>query len=391
MSGRKKSSLDRILGRLDNLDSVNLANLVQRLFKERRFLETVIDVVQDGILVINAEGTIQFANQQGCRLIGLKEKDIGKASLWKIVPDLALTLELSPEDGRTEPSVISREVRLTYPENRYVRLYVMPIEGTPRSRKGRSYAVILTDVTEDKLSTEELIETEKTSSVVMLAAGVAHELGNPLNSLNIHLQLMDRLSKKKAGESSEKFEKSLDICRDEVKRLDRIISNFLEAIRPSKPNFKPVDLLVVLEQVLGLLELEFEEKGVQVEIEVSDKAPSVHADPDQVKQVFFNVIKNAVDAMVKNPRLKIFLRSDEENVYLQFADSGKGISKEDLSKVFQPYFTTKKEGHGLGMMIVHRIMRAHGGQVGIESKTGIGTVITLQFPHADQSLRLLEN
>ena len=391
MSGRKKSSLDRILGRLDNLDSVNLANLVQRLFKERRFLETVIDVVQDGILVINAEGTIQFANQQGCRLIGLKEKDVGKASLWKIVPDLARTLELSPEDGRTEPSVISREVRLTYPENRYVRLHVMPIEGTPRSRKGRSYAVILTDVTEDKLSTEELIETEKTSSVVMLAAGVAHELGNPLNSLNIHLQLMDRLSKKKDAETSEKLGKSLDICRDEVKRLDRIISNFLEAIRPSKPNFKQVDLLVVLEQVLGLLELEFEEKGVQVEIEVSDKAPSVQADPDQVKQVFFNVIKNAVDAMVKNPRLKIFLRSDEENVYLQFADSGKGISKEDLSKVFQPYFTTKKEGHGLGMMIVHRIMRAHGGQVGIESKTGTGTVITLHFPHADRSLRLLEN
>ena len=391
MSDRKKSSLDRILGRLDNLDTVNLANLVQRLFKERRFLETVINVVQDGILVINAEGTIQFANQQGCRLIGLKEKDIGKSSLWKIVPDLTRTLELSPEDGRTEPTVISREVRLTYPENRYVRLHVVPIEGTPRSRKGRSYAVILTDVTEDKLSTEELIESEKTSSIVMLAAGVAHELGNPLNSLNIHLQLMDRLSTKKADETSEKFDKSLDICRDEVKRLDRIISNFLEAIRPSKPNFKPVDLLAVLEQVLGLLELEFEEKGVQVEIEVSEKAPSVHADPDQIKQVFFNVIKNAVDAMGKNPRLKVFLRSDEEYVYLQFADSGKGISKEDLSKVFQPYFTTKEEGHGLGMMIVHRIMRAHGGQVGIESKTGTGTVITLQFPHADRSLRLLEN
>ncbi|MGE4551059.1 MAG: ATP-binding protein [Opitutales bacterium] len=391
MSDRKKSSLDRILGRLDNLDTVNLANLVQRLFKERRFLETVINVVQDGILVINAEGTIQFANQQGCRLIGLKEKDIGKSSLWKIVPDLTRTLELSPEDGRTEPTVISREVRLTYPENRYVRLHVVPIEGTPRSRKGRSYAVILTDVTEDKLSTEELIESEKTSSIMMLAAGVAHELGNPLNSLNIHLQLMDRLSPKKADETSDKFKKSLNICRDEVKRLDRIISNFLEAIRPSKPNFKPVDLLAVLEQVLGLLELEFEEKDVQVEIEISEKAPSVHADPDQIKQVFFNVIKNAVDAMGKNPRLKVFLRSDEEYVYLQFADSGKGISKEDLSKVFQPYFTTKEEGHGLGMMIVHRIMRAHGGQVGIESKTGTGTVITLQFPHADRSLRLLEN
>ena len=391
MSRRKKSSLDRILGRLDNLDSVNLSNLVQRLVKERRFLEAVIDVVQDGILVINAEGIIQFANQQGCQMIGLKEKDIGNATLWKIVPNLTRTLKLSPDDGPTEPTVISREVHLTYPENRYVRLHMVPIEGTPRSRKGRSYAVILTDVTEDKLSTEELIENEKTSSVVMLAAGVAHELGNPLNSLNIHLQLMERLAEKEALEASGKFRKSLSICSDEVKRLDRIISNFLEAIRPSEPDFKPVDLLTILEQVLRLLEVEFEEKNVQVEVEVSEKAPSVHADPDQIKQVFFNVIKNAVDAMDKKPRLKVFLRSDEENVYLQFADSGKGISKENLSKVFQPYFTTKKDGHGLGMMIVHRIMRSHGGQVGIESKTGTGTVVTLQFSHADRSPRLLEN
>jgi signal transduction histidine kinase len=175
-----------------------------------------------------------------------------------------------------------------------------------------------------------------------------------------------------------------------VKRLDRIISNFLEAIRPAEPDFRPVDLLALLEGVLRLLEVEFQEKNVQVEVEVSEKAPSIHADSDQIKQVFFNVIKNAVDAMGKNPRLKIFLRSDEEDVYLQFADSGKGISKEDLSKVFQPYFTTKKDGHGLGMMIVHRIMRGHGGQVGIDSKPGTGTVVTLQFPHADRSLRLLE-
>jgi two-component system, sporulation sensor kinase E len=390
MSSRKKSSLDRILGRLDNLDSVNLSNLVQRLIKERRFLEAVIDVVQNGILVINAEGTIQFANQQGCRLIGLKEKDIGHATLWKIVPALARTLDLRHEDGKAEPSMISREVRLTYPENKYVRLHVVPIEGTPRSRRGRSYAVILADVTDDKLSTEELIENEKTSSVVMLAAGVAHELGNPLNSLNIHLQLMGRLCSNQDDEESAKLRKSLDICSDEVKRLDRIISNFLEAIRPAEPDFNPVDLLAILESVLRLLEVEFEEKNVNVKVEVSEKAPSVHADSDQIKQVFFNVIKNAVDAMGKNPRLKIFLRSDEENVYLQFADSGKGISKEDLSKVFQPYFTTKKDGHGLGMMIVHRIMRSHGGHVGIDSKQGTGTVVSLQFPHADRSLRLLE-
>lgn len=391
MSRRKKSSLDRILGHLDDLDSDNLGILAQRLAKERHFLETVIDVVQDGVLVIDAEGTILFANQQGCRLIGLKDKEIGRLTLWKVVPDLARTLELNPEDAQAELSVISREVRLTYPENRYVRLHVVPIEGTPRSRRGRNYAVILTDVTEDKLSTEELIENEKISSIVMLAAGVAHELGNPLNSLNIHLQLIERLSAELKGEGLKKFRKSLDICTDEVKRLDRIISNFLEAIRPNEPDFRPVNLLTLLEEVLSLLGAELEEKGVQVKVNLAKKLPRVHADPDQIKQVFFNVIKNAADSMVKDPRLKVILRSDEENVYIQFIDSGKGISKEDLSKVFQPYFTTKKEGHGLGMMIVHRIMRAHGGQVGIDSNPDKGTLVTLQFPKANRSLRLLEH
>ncbi|MFP6901634.1 MAG: ATP-binding protein, partial [Opitutales bacterium] len=174
-------------------------------------------------------------------------------------------------------------------------------------------------------------------------------------------------------------------------RLDRIISNFLEAIRPSEPDFRPVDLLTLLEEVLRLLEAELEEKGVRVKVNLSEKLSPVYADPDQVKQVFFNVIKNAADAMGKDPRLKVIMRSDEENVYLQFIDSGKGISKEDLSKVFQPYFTTKKEGHGLGMMIVHRIMRAHGGQVGIDSNPDKGTLVTLQFPKANRSLRLLEH
>ena len=113
------------------------------------------------------------------------------------------------------------------------------------------------------------------------------------------------------------------------------------------------------------------------------------ADRNQLKQVFFNINKNAMDAMQPGGRLKIRARADDESVYLLFGDSGSGIKQEDLVRLFQPYHTTKPDGHGLGLMIVQRIMREHGGQVGIESKEAIGTVVTLQFPRKDRRVRML--
>jgi signal transduction histidine kinase len=124
-------------------------------------------------------------------------------------------------------------------------------------------------------------------------------------------------------------------------------------------------------------------------VEASGDLPVVMADRNQLKQVFFNLAKNALDAMEPGGRLKIRARADDDSVFLLFGDSGSGIKQEDLVRVFQPYHTTKPGGHGLGLMIVQRILREHGGQVGIESKEGVGTVVTLQFPRKDRRVRML--
>jgi signal transduction histidine kinase len=113
------------------------------------------------------------------------------------------------------------------------------------------------------------------------------------------------------------------------------------------------------------------------------------ADRNQVKQVYFNIIKNAMEAMKPGGTLRIRTRADDDNVYLMIADSGSGIKQEDLVRIFQPYHTTKPGGSGLGLMIVRRIMREHGGLVGLESKEGVGTVVTLQFPRKDRRVRML--
>jgi signal transduction histidine kinase len=178
------------------------------------------------------------------------------------------------------------------------------------------------------------------------------------------------------------------ICREEVARLDGIISNFLEAIRPRPPDLAETDLNEVLAEVLRFQHRELADREIAVEAETLD-LPLVLADRNQVKQVFFNVTKNAMEAMRPGGKLKIKSRADDDSVYLLFADTGSGIKQEDLMRLFQPYHTTKAGGHGLGLMIAQRIMREHGGQIGLESKEGVGTIVTLQFPRKDRRVRML--
>lgn len=387
---KRNKHLDRILGRLDDLDSVNLTILVQRLARERHLLETVIDAIQEGILVINRGGTIEYANEAAAAMLGLEEDEIGTAVLWKLMPDLARTINLNLDYSQSTFPSVSRELEVTYPKHRFVRLYLVPFTTEEENTEER-FAVLLSDITEEKVSTEELIVNERLSSIFDLAAGVAHEIGNPLNSINIHLQLIKR--KLKALEEQPalgKISDSVDICVGEVERLDGIITHFLQALRPQPLQLQDVQLLEILTDVIHIQENELKGLGIDVDVEIKEALPIVSADPDQIKQIYFNVIKNAMEAMDQGGELKITTRGDDEFVYIHIADTGVGIEQEDLTKIFNPYYTNKSDGHGLGMMIVQRIMRAHGGQIGIDSRPGTGTVVTLQFPQKHRRIRMLE-
>lgn len=389
MSGKKHSSLDKVLDRLDRLDAAGLRTLVQRLARERALLETVFNTLQEGVLVITTDGEIDYANDAAARLIGYRDEPGQEKTLWRLVPGLRASLEADgAADADAKQPLVTREFELTYPAQRVVRLYRVPFSegegGTPRS------AIILSDITKEKKSTEELIENEKISSILLLAAGVAHELGNPLNSLTIHLQLIERKLKKLRGtKEAESLGESIRICQNEVTRLDGIIRNFLEAIRPRPPDLAEVNVGEVLEDVLRFQDKELADRGLVVGADLPANVPLIMADRNQLKQVFFNLIKNAMEAMTTGGKLAIRVRADDDSVYIRIADTGAGIKTEDLARLFSPYHTTKTGGHGLGLMIVQRIMRDHGGHVGIESKEGVGTVVTLQFPQRHRRVRML--
>lgn len=390
---KKLTPLDRLLGRLDHLDSAGLTTLVQRLARERGLLEAVLNTVQEGVLVIADSGTIEYGNAAAARLLGLSEGALTGAQLWRVLPGLRQTLEATLQRGGPRPEVVTRELEVSYPQRRFLRLHLVPFDGEAGDGPGgRRFTAILADITQETLTTEERIESEKVNSILLLAGGVAHELGNPLNSLTIHLQLLGRkLKKLRSLDDGESARESLRICQEEVDRLDGIIANFLEAIRPRPPDLSDVNPAEVLEEVLHFQGSELENRGIKIDIELPAEPMVILADRNQLKQVFFNLVKNAAEAMQPGGVLRVRSRRDDESLYLLFGDTGSGIPQEEIAKLFQPYHTTKKGGHGLGMMIVHRIMRDHGGQIGIDSREGVGTVVTLQFPLKHKRVRLLEH
>ena len=303
------------------------------------------------------------------------------------MPGLRQSLDLAPGESVAGHAAVSREIELNYPEYRIVRLYLVPfqddgVDAPESSRPGDEhrvdeprFAVILGDVTQEVHSTRERIESEKINSILLLAAGVAHELGNPLNSLTIHLQLLQRhLGKATKSPGLDKAVASLEVCQNEVQRLDGIIRNFLEAIRPQRPDFSEVDLLIVLEEVLRVQGPELQDRGLAVEVEVESEVGSavVNADRNQVKQVFFNVIKNAMEAMMRAAGCTSRRARTTTSSTCSSATRARASPKTTFRGCSNRSIPPSRSGHGLGLMIVQRIMRDHGGQVGIDSREGVG-------------------
>jgi two-component system, sporulation sensor kinase E len=394
--------LDKLIDRLDRVDPESLQAHFLHLAQERGLLETIFQSIQEGVLVMDSEGKLSYANRAAGALLGFNPETATGRPITRYMHEIDWDRILDFDEGEWS-KLITREIEITYPEHRYVSFYVVPLSADDIDASG--VVVILRDVTKDRLQEASVLESERLNAVKLLAAGVAHEIGNPLNALNIHLQLLDRemhaVRAGLGGEGTEAPEPAaladeigdlqelVDVARNEVSRLDLIITQFLRAIRPSKPDMKPVLIQTVLEEALTLLRHEVANRDIDIEIVCPESLPTIHVDRDQIKQAFFNLTKNAFQAMPDGGSLQISLRTSDEFLEVAFQDTGVGINPEDLGRIFEPYHTSKSTGSGLGLMIVQRIVQEHGGHIELMSKPEAGTRFTLYLPLAERRIRLL--
>lgn len=375
--------LSRLVSRIDRVGPEELQNYLQQLVRERGFLETIFNTLQEGILVLDAKGQITYLNDSIQRLLGF-----GEEALDKEVGRYLKDTDWDWPRLLKERQVLNRELEVFYPEYRLLNFYHVPL-----AKKELGSALIFHDITATAEKTQERIESERLQAITLLAAGVAHELGNPLNSLHIHFQLIERdlrkLQAKSARGEVEPLVESVQVAQREIDRLDTIISQFLRAVRPDGSGRRAESINDVVEESLNFLRPELDDRDILVEASLEKELPPVEVDVTQIKQAIYNLVKNSIQAMPGGGILRVGTSRNDTHLLVSIADNGGGIDAETVARIFDPYFTTKQKGSGLGLFMVRRIVQQHGGELAIESEPGAGTTARIILPLTEQRVRLL--
>ena len=381
----KSSFLERLLERADRVGSEEIQSQIARLAEDKGFLETIFNTLQEGVAVVDEEGKITYRNHAAGRLLSLPES--GELGGWTLGRSLrGVDWKKLLRGNRST----SGTLEVTYPENRILNYYLVPLESS--GRLGSLYVAIFHDVTQERTETQNALEAGRVEALTLLAAGVAHELGNPLNSLHLHLQIMSKDVSGFPEATAGKVHESIRVCQQEIRRLDGLITQFLRAIRPQPLSKTLEDPSAVLEEALLPLEVELQDRGILLEKEVSRVLSPVPMDREQMKQAIYNIVRNAMQAAGEQGLIGIQIQKEGDELVFECRDNGGGISANDLPHLGSPFFTTRHGGTGLGLMIVQRIAREHGGSVQITSREGKGTVVRLLIPiHERKRVHLLTN
>ncbi|MBN2553876.1 MAG: PAS domain S-box protein [Spirochaetales bacterium] len=377
--------LKRALEKIEKMDRSQIRKLVSDIAGENELLEMVMESMSDGVLVTDREDKILLVNKSAERMLPFSSDELVEKPLEEAIADEEIR-EFFTENLHGLDRVLDREFTLGNGYNRTLSLSIMPLV-----RQGwiTGNVIHIEDVTEKRAREARLRRAESLAALTTLTAGVAHEIKNPLGSIGIHLELMKKEMNGRETIATRKVMENLLIIKEEVDRLNRIVVDFLFTVRPMNAELSYDDINRVVRELLELMKPELAEAGIALETEFMTPSPQILMDERYMKQAVLNLLKNAISAMPEGGKLRIQTLHKGNEVRLKIGDNGVGIPEENMDKIFEPYFTTKDFGSGLGLTLVYKIVKEHLGDIEINSRVGEGTTITLSFPIPQKEKRLI--
>ena len=347
------------------------------LSRIKAFSDNVVENVPIGLLALDHQGKIAAFNRGAEAILQLSApQTIGQPADHIIPPELLDEIHHS----KKQTDVIEKEI-----ECKTAGGNMIPLEIGASSLKDENdvflgNVLLFKDLTEVRTLRREVARSQRLASVGRLAAGVAHEIRNPLSSIKGFATYF-----KQRYPDRPEDQQTADIMIQEVDRLNRVVGQLLEFAKPVPVKPKPVLLQALLDDSIKLIRDRAAEKGISIRTQNNAQADEVRIDPDRINQVLLNLYLNAIDSMEKGGELKVEISSDGQprDVVIQVSDTGHGVSREDLSRIFEPYFTTKSTGTGLGLAIAHNIVEAMGGKITVESEKEVGTTFTVALPNSE--------
>jgi len=335
------------------------------------FSEAVVKNMPIGLIALDDQGKIVTCNEKAQAVLEVACSDaLGKQAMTLLPAPLKKILAELPESG----GFLERDIQLIFAEGKEHTWEAIAAglmdEGIPAGR-----ILLIRDVTAIRQMENEVTRSRHLNSIGSLAAGVAHEIRNPLSSIKgFAVYFKERLSGNKEDEQM------ADVMIQETERLNRVISQLIEFARPLELKKEKVQFVELVQHTIKLIAADAQKNKISVEIDAVADLPEVEVDPDKIKQVLLNIFLNSLAALKDGGKLIIALELKADNLTVIISDNGAGIKKLDLLRIYDPYFTSKPAGTGLGLAVVQKIMEAHGGKINVESTAGQGTKVFLFFP-----------
>lgn len=342
------------------------------------YTQSILRSITSAVITVGPDGSVATANPAAERMMRIPEIDMVPRRLGILFKDDGgLDSNLARILGGRVPRLVMDTRAVTLDGEV---LHAQVAMSRMRDIDGRVLGAVVTfdDVSEVKALTDQLIRADRLAAMGELTAGVAHEVRNPLGIIRASVQLVED-----ARGDAERIREATGIIKQEIDRLDRVIKVLLDFGRPSEPTLRPTNVEDVVSDVVMFTRRFAGQARVELETEYASDLPLVSADADQLKQVLVNLVSNAVQAMESaGGRITVRVWDDGGFVFMSIRDTGPGIPPEDLRRVFDPFYSTRDDGTGLGLTIVHRIIDQHGGRIEVESDPGRGTTFTVALPAA---------